>query len=184
MSLDITVQNIVATVSFKKELTIYTLEKYLNDSLYEPKQFPGLIYRMEKPRITVLIFRSGKSVLAGAKSVDEIIQATKKLIKVFKKLGIEITERPVIQIQNIVATSHFDRSINLEKVALVLENVIYEPEQFPGLLYKMEKPKAVLLLFGSGKVVIAGTKREEDIREALKTAFNTLTEKGCFLKEQ
>ena len=183
MSLDITVQNIIAIVSFKRELPLYVLERNLSNSLYAPRQFPGLIYRMEEPEVTAVIFRSGKSILAGAKNVDEIIRATKKLIKVFRKLGIEITERPIIQIQNIVATSHLGRSVNLEKAALVLENVIYEPEQFPGLLYRLEKPKVTLIIFGNGKAVIAGAKRIEDIRTALKLAFDALAEKECFIEE-
>ncbi|EQD61179.1 transcription factor, partial [mine drainage metagenome] len=62
-----------------------------------------------------------------------------------------------------------ESDLNLTQIAmsLGLENVEYEPEQFPGLVYRVEEPKVVLLLFGSGKVVCTGAKEENEIEQAV-----------------
>jgi len=48
-----------------------------------------------------------------------------------------------------------------------LDNTEYEPEQFPGLVYKLKGTKATFLLFSNGKIVCTGTKSEEEVHEAL-----------------
>jgi transcription initiation factor TFIID TATA-box-binding protein len=73
-------------------------------------------------------------------------------------------------VQNIVAVYDLNMQLNLTNIAmsLGLENVEYEPEQFPGLVYRIEEPKVVLLLFGSGKVVCTGAKEKGEIAQAVK----------------
>jgi len=79
-------------------------------------------------------------------------------------------------IQNIVASAELGDALNLNAVALGLgmENIEYEPEQFPGLVYRMFDPKVVLLLFGSGKLVITGGKSPKDCENALLRIRNML----------
>jgi len=182
--LDLRIQNIVATVTLDQDIDIYTLEKTLPDTEYEPEQFPGLVYKLENPKTTLLIFRTGKVVIAGAKNIDDVIDATKKLVKLLKQTDIELPQKPNIQIQNIVATSNLHANVYLEKAASLLENTMYEPEQFPGLIYKLNEPNAVLLIFSSGKVVIAGVRREEDIIVALNKVYDTLLRNDCIRKEE
>jgi len=93
--------------------------------------------------------------------------------------GIVIQGRPQIQIQNIVASANLNVIVDLEKAAFVLPHSMYEPEQFPGLIYRMEKPRVVLLIFSSGKMVITGAKRENEVFEAVNNIYDILKDNGC-----
>ncbi len=68
------------------------------------------------------------------------------------------------------------KTLNLEAVALELENTEYEPEQFPGLVYRLGDPKVVLLLFGSGKVVCTGAKTAEQAQLGVEKTKERLVE--------
>ena len=141
----------------------------MDGSEYDPEQFPGLIYRLKEPKTATLLFRSGKVVCTGAKSLDQVKLAIEKVIKHIEKAGIHIKDEPKITVQNIVATSDLGQKINLNAIAisLGLEKVEYEPEQFPGLVYRPDVPKVVLLLFGSGKVVCTGARKPQDVEDAV-----------------
>ncbi len=136
---------------------------------YEPEQFPGLIYRLHEPKTAVLIFRSGKVNCTGAKNLENVKLTIDTIIQKLKKAGIKVYDHPDIVVQNIVAVYDLESDLNLTDIAmsLGLENVEYEPEQFPGLVYRVEEPKVVLLLFGSGKVVCTGAKEESEIEQAV-----------------
>lgn len=173
------IENIVATVILQNNLDLNLIETRIPDVEYNPDQFPGLVYRMQQPKVTALIFKSGKMVVTGAKSVMELIQAVKKILRTLIEKGIPIQGRPQIQIQNIVASANLHVFVDLERAAEVLENNMYEPEQFPGLIYRMRKPRVVLLIFSSGKMVITGAKREEEVKDAVFTIYKILKERGC-----
>jgi transcription initiation factor TFIID TATA-box-binding protein len=135
---------------------------------YAPDTFPGLIFRLKRPKTTTLIFNSGKMVCTGAKSTKEARRAVMNVIKELKKSGIIIISKPEFKIQNIVASGNLGGMTDLEKAADMLKkNTMYEPEQFPGLIYRMESPKVVILLFASGKLVCTGAKNEEDVYAAV-----------------
>lgn len=170
----INIENIVATVSLDQPLDLYAIERAIPSVEYNPEQFPGLVYRLEEPRVTALIFKSGKMVITGAKSTQQLIEAVKKIVRNLKKHGIMIVGRPKVQIQNIVASANLHICVDLERAALTLENSMYEPEQFPGLIHKMDEPKVVLLIFSSGKMVITGAKREEEVYEAVARIYEKL----------
>jgi transcription initiation factor TFIID TATA-box-binding protein len=151
------------------ELDLPTLAIALDGSEYEPEQFPGLIYRLKDPKTATLLFRSGKIVCTGAKSLDQVKLAIDKVTTQLKKAGIKLTIEPKIEVQNIVASSDLCQKINLNAIAITLglERVEYEPEQFPGLVYRLDSPKVVLLLFGSGKLVCTGARKPSDVEEAV-----------------
>jgi transcription initiation factor TFIID TATA-box-binding protein len=115
-------------------------------------------------------------VCTGAKSEKEARRAVKKVIRELKKGGIIIISKPELKIQNIVASAGLGGMIDLENATLMLEKTMYEPEQFPGLIYRMAEPKVVILLFASGKLVCTGAKREEDVYEAVHKLHETLEE--------
>ncbi|MCG2881335.1 MAG: TATA-box-binding protein [Acidilobus sp.] len=173
------IENIVATVILENTLDLNLIEARIPDVDYNPDQFPGLVYRLQSPRITALVFKSGKMVVTGAKSVKQLVWAVKTILKKFMTKGIVIQGRPQIQIQNIVASANLNVLVDLEKAAFVLPHSMYEPEQFPGLIYRMEKPRVVLLIFSSGKMVITGAKRESEVFEAVNNIYNILKENGC-----
>jgi len=114
-----------------------------------------------------LIFSSGKMVCTGAKSEDQAKKAVFKVVAELKKGGIVIQGKPEITIQNIVASAALPGRVDLEKSTYVLGRTMYEPEQFPGLIYRMDEPKVVILLFASGKLVCTGAKKEGQVFEAV-----------------
>ncbi|MCE4602635.1 MAG: TATA-box-binding protein [Desulfurococcales archaeon] len=175
------IENIVATVILDHPLDLNLIETRIPDVDYNPDQFPGLVYRLQKPKVTALIFKSGKMVITGSKSVKELVVSVKKILRTLMEHGIEIRGRPQIQIQNIVASANLHVYIDLEKAAFILERSMYEPEQFPGLIYRMDKPRVVLLIFSSGKMVITGAKREEEVADAVHTIYKTLKDNSCIL---
>jgi transcription initiation factor TFIID TATA-box-binding protein len=141
---------------------------------YRPEQFPGLVFRLKRPKTATLIFNSGKMVCTGAKSEKESKRAVMKVIRELKKSGIIIIGKPELKIQNIVASANLAGLIDLERSAYSLGRTMYEPEQFPGLIYRMDVPKVVILLFASGKLVCTGAKKEEDVYEAVTKLHETL----------
>ncbi|PWV37291.1 MAG: TATA-box-binding protein [Desulfurococcaceae archaeon] len=176
------IENIVATVIFEHQLDLDMIEQGVPNIEYNPDQFPGLILRLDSPKVTALIFRSGKMVVTGAKRTADLIKAVKKILRMFVKSGVTITGKPKIQIQNIVASANLGMEVLLEKAAYLLENTMYEPEQFPGLILRLTEPRVVLLIFSSGKMVITGAKSEEEVEKAVNHTYNTLVELNCLKK--
>lgn len=180
MEMEIVIQNVVASSSIGVPLDLQKISMSLEDAEYVPEKFPGLIYKLKDPKTAMLLFTSGKLVCTGAKSVAMVHKAVGIVLGNIAKLGIEVPEKPDIKVQNIVATSDLKKDLNLNTIAisLGLEKVEYEPEQFPGLVYRVEKPKVVMLLFGSGKIVCTGAKQISDIDLALKEIVRELTDAG------
>ncbi len=85
---------------------------------------------------------------------------------------------PEIVVQNIVASADLEVELNLDAIVFGLPNCEYEPEQFPGLIYRLKKPKVVLLLFGSGKIVCTGAKTREDVENAIVEVRRALRKIG------
>jgi transcription initiation factor TFIID TATA-box-binding protein len=100
-----------------------------------------------------------------------------KVIGELKQNGIIIVGKPEIVIQNIVASAGLGGHIDLEKSTYSLKKTMYEPEQFPGLIYRMDEPKVVILLFASGKLVCTGAKKENEVPEAVAKLQKILEEK-------
>ena len=162
------IENVVASTSLGQEIDLDKIMASLDGAEYNPKQFPGLVYRLKEPKTATLLFRSGKIVCTGGKSYTEVEAAITQVAKDLEKADIKITIKPKIEVQNIVASSDLGQEINLNTVAITLglEKVEYEPEQFPGLVYRL--PKVVVLLFGSGKMVCTGAKIPEDVTRAVE----------------
>jgi transcription initiation factor TFIID TATA-box-binding protein len=166
----IKIENVVASTTLGEDLDLQKISLALDGAEYEPEQFPGLIYRIKEPKTATLLFRSGKVVCTGAKSLADVKRAVLIVSKEVEKAGIKVFKNPQIEVQNIVASSDLESEINLNAIALSLglEKVEYEPEQFPGLVYRLDEPKVVVLLFGSGKLVCTGAKKPEDVEKAVE----------------
>jgi transcription initiation factor TFIID TATA-box-binding protein len=165
----LTIQNVVASTGLGQELDLESLSLDLAGSDYNPDNFPGLVYRTQDPKAANLIFRSGKIVCTGARSINDVERALKMLFGELEELGIPTEDREETTIQNIVSDADLGASLNLNALAigLGLEAVEYEPEQFPGLVYRLDEPNVVVLLFGSGKAVITGATSVTDAESAL-----------------
>jgi len=170
------VENVVALTSIGQELDLETLADDLPTADYAPDHFPGLVYRTESPQGTTLIFRSGKVVCTGAQSVIAVEDALEMFFQELRELGIHVDDDPDITIENLVTSGDLDERLNLNAIAigLGLANIEYEPEQFPGLVYRLDEPAVVVLLFGSGKLVITGARTVEDAEAALDTVQSQL----------
>jgi transcription initiation factor TFIID TATA-box-binding protein len=164
---EITVVNIVVSSSLKHDIPLEKMAATLPNTEYNPEQFPGLVIRIKEPKTSALIFSSGKIVCTGARSMDKVEESIKKIIKSLEKIGIKITIKPEIKIQNMVASGSVGMDLNLNVLAMKLPNTEYEPEQFPGLVYKLPEARATFLLFSNGKIVCTGTKSEQEVHEAL-----------------
>jgi len=170
------VQNIVATTSLGKLISLTKLARTQSNTEYNPEQFPGLVLRVKKPKSAVLVFSSGNLVCTGTKSVGQVKQVIEQVIKQLRKINVRVTEKPKINVQNIVASGSINVSLNLNLLALELENVEYEPEQFPGLVYKLEEPTATFLLFSNGKLVCTGTKNKKQLEDSMKQLIKNTKE--------
>jgi transcription initiation factor TFIID TATA-box-binding protein len=170
----IRIENVVASATLNQRIDLNAVVKGYPGVEYRPEQFPGLVFRLKRPKTATLIFNSGKMVCTGAKSEKESKRAVMKVIRELKKSGIIIIGKPELKIQNIVASANLAGLIDLERSAYSLGRTMYEPEQFPGLIYRMDDPKVVILLFASGKLVCTGAKKEEDVYEAVTKLHETL----------
>jgi transcription initiation factor TFIID TATA-box-binding protein len=181
---EIKVENVVAFASLGKNILLTTLIKKLDDVEYDPERFPGLVYRIKDPRTAALIFSSGKIVCTGARSVDLAREAMHKVVDRIRETGVDLPRKFEIRIENIVASTQIfaKNKLNLEYLAFELENSEYEPESFPGLVYRLRDPKAAFLLFGSGKIICTGARRVEDIHTALEKFKVTLEGLGVEVK--
>lgn len=162
------VQNIVATTSLGKPISLTKLARTQSNTEYNPETFPGLILRVKKPKSAVLVFTSGNLVCTGTKSIQQVKQVIESVIRQLRRVNVRITEKPKINVQNIVASGSIDMQLNLNVLALELENTEYEPEQFPGLVYKLVVPNATFLLFSNGKLVCTGTKNKQQLDDSMR----------------
>jgi len=165
---EVKIQNIVAFTDLGTKISLEQVLQKLENTEYQPEQFPGLIYRMQSPRASALVFSQGKIVCTGTKSMDALREAMEQIVKNLRSVGFRLPQKYVTTVENIVASSSIDADLNLDEIAFQLENSEYEPEQFPGLVYRVFNPKVVALLFGSGKVVCTGAKNPDDIKIAIK----------------
>ena len=166
--------NIVISTSLDHDIPLEKMAATLPNTEYNPEQFPGLVLRIKDPKTSALIFSSGNVVCTGAKSMDEVKESIKKIIKILEKIGIKIKIEPKINVQNVVASGSIGMYLNLNTLAMKLPNTEYEPEQFPGLVYKLPGTKATFLLFSNGKIVCTGTKSQEDVHKSIEKLVKVL----------
>lgn len=172
------VQNIVLSVTYEGvEFDLEKMARSLDGARYDPEVFPGIAYKSEDPSASFLIFASGKMNCVGAKSMEDAKLAITRLTKKLRRAGINVKSGPKVQIQNIVASFDFGREFDLERIARTFENTEYEPEVFPGLVFRLDEPHVVVLLFVSGKGVCAGARTMSDIRKAAQKITKILKQR-------
>ncbi|WP_273837084.1 TATA-box-binding protein [Halococcus sp. PRR34] len=172
-------QNVVASSGIGQEIDLESVAMDLTGADFDPGQFPGLIYRPADATATCLLFRSGKITCTGAGSIEEAHETVHVAVDALAELGIDVGT-PEVTVQNIVSGADLGERLNLNAIAigLGLESVEYEPEQFPGLVYRLDDPDVVALLFGSGKMVITGAKIHDNAEAALEEIIRRLNDLG------
>ena len=179
----IKIQNVVASGTMNQKVDLNAVVKGCPGVEYRPEQFPGLVFRLKRPKTATLIFSSGKMVCTGAKSGKQSRRAIMKVVKELKKGGIIILGKPSLKVVNIVASASLGGKVDLEKAVVTLRKTMYEPEQFPGLIYRMDKPKVVILIFASGNLVVTGAKVEQDVYAAVHKLHGSLEEQKLIFYE-
>ena len=181
--LDYKIENVVATVIMEitEKIDLIKIARKFEDVEYNPERFPGLVMRINDPKATFLIFSTGKMVITGLRRADEASPGVEKVIKYIKKAGIKVAN-PEITIQNIVASGNLHMFIDLNMAAVVMEDAMYEPEVFPGVIYRMQDPKTVFLIFSTGKVVCTGAKNKKFVKKAFLKLNSVVRELGVAKK--
>lgn len=179
----IRVENIVASATLNIQVPLTKIVSKQDGMEYEPEQFPGVVYRMDKPKAAALIFGSGKIVCTGARNLEDVRAVFKKVVTIIEKVGTKVPKEYRVDVENIVASAKLEGRLNLDTIAFNLENSEYEPEQFPGLVYRMIDPKVAFLLFGSGKIVCTGGRSVRDVNTAIEKIFKKLKNIGALIKE-
>jgi len=168
--------NLVAASNLNATLDLYNLAMSIPEIEYEPEQFPGAILKLKEPRMSMLLFKNGKIICSGAASEKEISAGIKKAAKIIHEVQpkVKIPRIVKFEVVNLVATATLNRTLDLFQTALTLDNVEYEPEQFPGAILRIDEPKITLLLFKNGKLIAAGAKREALLQKGLAKAAKIL----------
>ncbi|UCD14210.1 MAG: TATA-box-binding protein [Thermoplasmatales archaeon] len=174
---DIKIENIVGTTQIAESLNLDKLSEILPDSKYDPEEVPTLIIHFEKPKTVVMLFSNGKVVFTGPKNMDDAHRIIDLISEKLNLVGVKAHEKPNLQIQNIVASASIKKNLDLRSIASSIGNVEYDPERFPGLIYKTDDQNTVILIFDSGKIIGNGTKLEE-ISTAIDGTTNLLSSLG------
>ena len=172
MALKYQIVNLVASANLNATLDLYNLAVTIPNIEYEPEQFPGAILKLKEPKVSMLLFKNGKVICSGASSEAQIELGIKKASKLIHEIqpSVKVPKKVEYNVVNLVATANLNQTLDLFQTALSLDNVEYEPEQFPGAILRIPDPKITLLLFKNGKMICAGAKRESLLKKGLKVA--------------
>lgn len=173
----IRIQNIASTANLGVPLDLKKIALKCRNTEFNPRRFGAVIMRLRQPKATALLFASGKIVITGVRSVHNAHLATKKFAYIVEKVGFKPKEFFDFKVQNVAGTADVGFPIRLEGLVYAYSNYAsYEPELFPGLIFRMVSPNVVFLVFVSGKVVITGAKKETDLSVALSKLYPVLLE--------
>jgi transcription initiation factor TFIID TATA-box-binding protein len=163
------IENIVASGAIADFIDLAEVAKKVDHCELNTKRFPGAVFRIKEPKSASLIFSSGKVVLTGIRNREALDSGLAIIIRALKEAGVKTYDKPRVAVTNIVCSYDLGKYINLNRVVITLnlENIEYEPEQFPGLVYRIHDPKIVALLFSSGKIILTGGTNIEDVKRGL-----------------
>ncbi len=167
ISFKIHIDNVVATIDFGVPLDLTLIQSHFKD-VESRDNFPGIIVSLTKPKATILLFKTGKSVFTGMEHPDDAEVVLKLLMQKLAQIPITFPANPSLHLTNIVAHGSFQAVLNLDQIALELPYSIYEPEVFPGVIFKSQTPSFSALLFSNGKFIITGAKSLQTLEQAAK----------------
>lgn len=167
-------KNVVATVNVKCKLDLKEIHTKTRNSEYNPKRFAAVVMRIRDPKSTALIFASGKIVITGAKTPNDAYISSRKFVKILQKLEFP-AKWTDYKIVNVVSSCSCGFPVRLESFAhFKSQNTSYEPELFPGLIYRMKQPKVAIIIFVSGKIVLTGARSPQEIDQSFKLIWPIL----------
>jgi len=170
------IQNIVLAGRIARSLDIEFIADNLDGCVLSREKFPGAVYHMKNPKTVALLFESGKIVLTGITCMEDIQKGLDALTCQLNRMGLRTLPVPDVSLTNMVCSYDTGSQINLNKVMIMFnyENVEYEPEQFPGLVYRLKEPKIVALIFSSGKIIFTGAKNIDAVKTAIDIVIKHL----------
>lgn len=177
--------NVIVSIIFNHRLDLDEIAKLSEDEFTVDlglEDFPGAMIKLKEPKTTLMAFESGKIVCTGSKSEKEAKRAAEKIVRIFRDSGIKILGEPGIKIQSVTASAVLGSKINLDRISMKFKYTRYDPEEFSGLVYRMRDPKASILLFESGRIIITGVKTEQDVLEVVQNIYDLIEENECWLK--
>ncbi|MBN2150828.1 MAG: TATA-box-binding protein [Candidatus Lokiarchaeota archaeon] len=176
------VENVVATVTVGieegKHIDLNQIARKHPDCEYNPERFPGLVMRVASPRASILVFSSGKMVVTGLRDASDAGKVANMVVARIKGAKVDVVGEPTVTIRNVVASGNLHTSIDLNEASVIMDNAVYEPEVFPGMIYRMAEPKAVFLIFSTGRIVCTGAKTKEGVGEAVAKLDTYIKELG------
>lgn len=177
------IQNVVATVRVATVLNLDELAKRIPGAEYDKKKFPGLVLRLSSLKVAALVFTPGKIVLTGMPHPDVLPAAFSCVLEALRTAGAEIELFDPPRVVNIVSSGTFGDGVALQRLAIAmnLERIEYEPEIFPGLVYRVADPKGVALVFGSGAFVITGARTEDQAARLTAVIKHAIDQAGAWI---
>ena len=174
----INIQNEVGLGNLNQRIDLDSVTRQFQSVEYKPEVFPAIVYRSKKPNVVILLFATGKLVVVGAKSERQVNKAVSKIASELGAKEITVLGKSDVAIRNVVASAELGCRIDLEDAANCLNRTIYEPDQFPGLIYRLKDSAIIFLLFTSGRLVCTGASCEVDVQRAVVALHETLVMKG------
>ncbi|KAL0244200.1 hypothetical protein GEMRC1_008285 [Eukaryota sp. GEM-RC1] len=173
---EVKIYNVVATVNLKCSLDLKHIASYVRNAEYNPRRFAAAIVRIMEPKATALMFRTGKMVITGASNEEDCHRAARRFCRILQKVKCPVSFSD-FKIENIVGVSKMGYCIDLEALHMRHHKFAqYEPELFPGLVYRLLEPKVCLLIFVTGRIVITGARTRDAIYLALEKMAPVLNE--------
>ncbi|KAF2733700.1 TBP-domain-containing protein [Polyplosphaeria fusca] len=178
------ISNTVGTCNLRVHVDLNYVSKRVRNCEYNARRCAACVIRIREPKATAMVFASGKMLVTGAKSEEECRLAARKFALIIKKTlskpedNFETAVKfEDFKIVNIVASTGVNFPLKLQEFAIRHNRFsTFEPELFPGLVYKMMRPKVTLLVFTSGKIVMTGAKTRDDVYEAFELMYPALKE--------
>ena len=161
---EVTIVNTVSTAELKQDVAIESFNEYEHLESNLALYLCG--YVKDQTMVgRVTIFGNGKMISVGTKSPEQSFKELRRAMKLLREYGLAKGKRLSPLVRNIVAKTDFQKPLDIEKLARRLPKSLYEPEQFPGIIYRI-RGSVVSLIFASGKCVIVGSKSYEDLNSA------------------
>lgn len=165
--------NIVATAILNSELNLQNLNKRLKNSVFPSSGKRWLKLRLKPEGYYIAFYKKGKFLITGVRSIKQVEAVANRVLSILKEFDLEV-ELKDIDIHNIVASGDLNFRVDINLMSMSLKRAIFEPEIFPGLIYRMKSPNVIILIFASGKYVCVGAKSEDDVRLASQNLLEVI----------
>lgn len=178
-SLSINIQKVSATANFGIRLDLKRIAFKCRNTEFNPRRHGAIVMRLREPVATGIFFQSGKIIVTEVDSINKTEVACKEFRTVIEKIGLKPKDFGAMEykVRNIMGTCDCGFPLRLEELSYAHSDYCsYEPEVFPGLVYRLDRTEVVVLIFASGKIVLTGSNQSKDLVSALTKLYPILLE--------